>query len=225
MGTAAHDDSGQPADVELAAALQMFVHQLRTPLSAAMGYLRLVQGGQLPDAETHAKAVEGSLRGLRQMGNLCDEASAFVDADSSVQVIRYPATELLDALRRLGPAKGVSVEMPAPAIADGSVRTLPHDQAADAVLTLLRHNSAPGTDVRIAFAVEDNALRLSTAEIPVPAGTNPVPAEMTFDPWRPARGFAFALAAKRLVAGGAGIRPTGGVSGRITITFRLEFGE
>jgi signal transduction histidine kinase len=58
-------------------AMVQLVHDLRTPLGVAVGYLRMLRDQRLPDEEDRRRAVSQTVESLGNMARLCEEASAF----------------------------------------------------------------------------------------------------------------------------------------------------
>jgi signal transduction histidine kinase len=56
------------------------IHDLRTPLGVAVGYLRLLRDHQLPAQQDQQRALTQTLDALAAMSRLCQEGSSFVAA-------------------------------------------------------------------------------------------------------------------------------------------------
>ena len=53
------------------------VHDLRTPLGVAVGYLRLLRDHRLPDEADQQRAMTATADAVAAMSQLCQEASSF----------------------------------------------------------------------------------------------------------------------------------------------------
>lgn len=192
-----------PAD-ELSEALQMFVHELRTPVSAALGYLRLLQDDRVSDPDTRSLAITRSIEGLGRIGRLCAEAAAFAEAEA-LEARRYPIADLVTAIRAVCEREGLGVDVTAGA-AQGSVRTIAPPEAAEAVITVLRSGRRRAEPVAaLHIGAGDGALIAANGDMEAVRGWSAPAAAIPFDPWRHSRGFPPALAARRLAEGGARI--------------------
>jgi len=59
--------------------LEVLLHDLRTPIGVAQGYLRLLQDGRLTAGADTERAIAKALQALGQTARLCESASAFLD--------------------------------------------------------------------------------------------------------------------------------------------------
>ena len=59
--------------------LQLFLHDLRTPIGVAQGYLRMLQDGRLSEAADTERAIAKALHALGQTARLCQDAGAFLE--------------------------------------------------------------------------------------------------------------------------------------------------
>ena len=59
--------------------LHILLHDLRTPIGVAQGYLRMMQDGRLSEAADIERAITKALQALGQTARLCQEADAFLE--------------------------------------------------------------------------------------------------------------------------------------------------
>jgi hypothetical protein len=208
---------------EVVKALNLLLHDLRTPVSVAQGYLRLLREDRLSDSKDRQRAIAQSMEALGRISDLCAGAGEFANAISPAEACRYPAADLVKALETEAQAKGLSLDVHDPALT-GHVRTLAPSQAAAAaaaiVLAALRNDparvpqmSAGITAVDLVVASGDEATR---ARLIAPAGHD------TFNAWRGGNGLRVPLAAKQLRETGARIWTLAGESAAVAIAIPLE---
>src|SRR5436190_18249869 len=101
--------------------LSLLLHDLRTPLGVAHGYLRLIRDDRLPTPHEREKAIAGTQQALSRISRLCADAGAFVaDEDprgeqDEAATARVPPNELIDRVAELVTAQGTEVSVgPAP---------------------------------------------------------------------------------------------------------------
>jgi hypothetical protein len=89
--------------------LHALLHDLRTPLGAAQGYLRLIQEGQLKTAADQERALTRSLKALGDAARLCQSAGDFLDSSSGSGVTRIGAEAFAKQVEGAARAKGLAV--------------------------------------------------------------------------------------------------------------------
>ena len=172
------------------------VHDLRTPLGVAVGYLRLLRDHRLPAEEDQQRAMAQSVDALAAMSRLCEEASSFAASwtagDESVQMI--PAAQLTAEV-----AEQLHSPMALAEIDDhlsGKVRARLGGATARAVAALLSRGFAtgggtPSTDIIVRVA--DAHLNFLTGA-PDQREAMLLGQRRVFDPWRAGPGLAVPLA-------------------------------
>ena len=179
--------------------LAALIHDVRTPLGVAHGYLRLVRTDKLPSPEDRDRALAGTQDALAKISRLCQDAGGFLE-DPRPGAVRTPARQLADRVAAVLAERGVTVgELDPP---DGSVDVgTSVDRAAEAIATLLslRAGRTPGVVTRI----DGTAAALRFACGPAADGA-PGPAldgdERPFDPWQSRQGLGVALAHRLITA-------------------------
>ena len=179
--------------------LAVLIHDVRTPLGVAHGYLRLVRTDKLPSPEERDRALAGTQEALAKISRLCQDAGGFLEGPPR-GAVRAPARQLADRVAAALAERGVTVgdlELP-----DGSINVgTSVDRAADAIATLLslRAGRTPGSVTRI----DGTAAALRFACGPAAEGA-PGPTqdgdERPFDPWHSSHGLDVALAHRLVTA-------------------------
>jgi len=199
---AAHVTAGVMTDAERV--LSLLLHDLRTPLGVAHGYLRLIRDDRLPTPEEQDKAIAGTQQALSRMSRLCADASAFVaDSDGTTDAPpaaapRVPAAQLIDRVAEVVSAQGVEVSAgPAPRATIAVGASL--DRLGDAVAALLLVKAKPPAEAILRVDAEAGALRFTLVPArPASPGTTAAPdpgaGERPFDPWQSGQGLTVALA-------------------------------
>ncbi len=131
--------------------LAVLIHDLRTPLGVAHGYLRLIRGDKLPSAEDRDKALASTQDALTRISRLCQDAAGFLDDAPAATVRRTPAGELAGRVAAALAERGITVGDQRPAEGSVSVGTSV-DRAAEAIATLLavRAGKTPGAIASVA---------------------------------------------------------------------------
>jgi hypothetical protein len=203
--------------------LAVLIHDLRTPLGVAHGYLRLIRADKLPSADDRDKALASTQDALARISRHCQDAAGFLEEAPSPTAGRTPAGELASRVATALGERGIAVGEQR--LAEGwiSVGTSV-DRAADAIATLLavRAGKTPGAVVTVAST--PNALRFAYA----PADGAREPAldggERPFDPWQASQGLNVALA-HRLVTALGGRVWTAGDGLALALSVPMETGN
>jgi hypothetical protein len=198
---------------ELDRVLSRLLHDLRSPMGVASGYLRLVRDGQLGSADDVTRAIGKAQDALRAMAGVCGDATAWLDfepasAARNVAVDRFLARVATHAATRLAlPAGGPST----------LTLTFGEDRVAASVVDLLVAVSAP-SQAPCAAGLDGGTLWFAV-QAPVTAeGGAAVPA---FDPWR-LPGFAAPLAHRAIVQAGGRCGVVVDPGQRVRIEFTLD---
>jgi signal transduction histidine kinase len=180
--------------------LAVLIHDVRTPLGVAHGYLRLIRADKLPSAQDRDRALAGTQDAVAKVSRLCQDAAAFLDDPPDPAAGRAPASQLSDRVAAALADRGIAIgERPA---VSGSVAVgTSVDRAAEAIATLMavRAGKAPG-----AIATVDamgRALRFACGPAqPAAAAPGMDGAERSFDPWQSPLGLGVALAHRFVTA-------------------------
>lgn len=177
-------------------ALEKLVHDLRTPLGVAIGYMRLLRDRRLSAPEDQQRALLQTVDALGAMSGLCQDAASFAATagagDDTIVVIS--AAEL---------AAEVGGQLPPPlAFTDvdndlnGGVRVRKGGVTAKAVAALLSKGGmssegTPSTDIIV--KVQDAHLSFVSGT-PAQREAMRLGERRAFDPWRAGPGLAVPLA-------------------------------
>ena len=88
--------------------LAVLIHDVRTPLGVAHGYLRLVRTDKLPSPEDRDRALAGTQDALAKISRLCQDAGGFLE-DPRPGAVRAPARQLADRVAAVLAERGVAV--------------------------------------------------------------------------------------------------------------------
>lgn len=200
---------------DLERVLSCLLHDLRSPLGVAGGYLRLLREGRLASADETERAIAKTQDALRAMTGLCADATAWLDLEPPPPPKRYAAAGFLALVGAHAESQMLPLELPVPG-PHVAVTLSGHDDAvARAVAVLIgvvastgaRRCAAVCGETELCFSVRDTA----PSDFPAAA----------FDPWR-YRGLAAPLA-HRVIAE-AGGRCEGGVDAQepLRVAFTLD---
>jgi len=172
------------------------VHDLRTPLGVAVGYLRLLRDHRLPEEQDQERALAQTVEALAAMSRLCQEAASFaagwVAGDEDLVMI--PAAQLTAEV-----AEHLVSPMAISDIDDhlnGNVKARQGGTTARAVAALLSKVLATGG----ATPSTDIIVRVADAHLTFLAGAPEQREAMflgqrqVFDPWRAGPGLAVPVA-------------------------------
>ncbi|HXT69472.1 MAG TPA: histidine kinase dimerization/phospho-acceptor domain-containing protein [Vicinamibacterales bacterium] len=195
--------------------LRVLLHDLRTPLGVAQGYLRMMQEGRLTAAAETERAVTKALSALGQTARLCQDASDFIDLDTGGDRVRtadVPASELVAEFSRLAEHKSAAIA--SSAVTDGAQVSLAGDagEVAEAVFVVVR-SVGSGRTLRVESTPGE--LRF------LAAGTEPAGGVEPFDLW--SHGLAVAAAGRRIAWSSGLIQKLANGNGLI-VTFPLRHG-
>ena len=170
------------------------VHDLRTPLGVAVGYLRLLRDHRLPDEADQQRAMTATADAMAAMSQLCQEASLFAATwtagDQDLQMT--PAAQLTDEVaKQLLPLVMADTDRPS-----GRVRARPDGATARAVAALLSRaistgGATPSPDIIV--RVTDEHLNFLAGD-PEQREAMLLGQRQVFDPWRAGPGLAVPLA-------------------------------
>jgi hypothetical protein len=91
--------------------LQILLHDLRTPIGVAQGYLRMLQEGHLTTAAETERAVAKALHALGLTARLCQSAGDFLEgATAGARDVRVSATSFACQIESIARTQGFTVE-------------------------------------------------------------------------------------------------------------------
>lgn len=206
---------------ELDRVLDVLLHDLRSPLSVASGYVRLLRLDRLDTFEARDKAWSQTATALTRIAHLCDEAVGFLpSAEGARRQVAAPT--LVARVRQRCHAAGVLFEADsdgdATVVRDGEpmlTSTADVDQLAHAVTTLATLQPVPDrpTRVRVVRTGDRHDLQFLIPLVSAPD----MPEDVPFDPWQ-RQGLAPALACHVITLASGHVR-----SARdLVVTFPLQ---
>jgi hypothetical protein len=182
-------------------ALAVLIHDVRTPLGVAHGYVRLIRADKLPSPDDRERALAGTQDALARISRLCQDAGAFLDDPPNPAAGRAPVAQLTERVAAALTGRGIAVSDRTPfsgSVAVGSSV----DRAADAIATLIgvRAGRTPGASA--SMTTEPGALQFVygpagpglTAELATGGQERP------FDPWQASAGLSVAVAYRFVTA-------------------------
>ena len=196
--------------------LDLLIHDLRSPLGVAHGYLRLVRERRLGSDEAHDRALAETQGALARMGQLCDAVAAFRAQGQDESKDRVDAVELA---RRVGDRmRDEGFPMVEAAVPAGTTMQIGAslDRLADAVATVLEATSRTAARDTITVQVQADGSELCFTARAVPAAAS-VPV-LPFDPWR-GYGLAVPLACKLIGGFGGRVWGSAGDAGALRRPF------
>jgi hypothetical protein len=199
--------------------LNLLIHDVRTPLGVAQGYLRLVQERHLSTPDDIHRALGKTMDALGRIGRLCEDAEAFLTDDDPA---RTSITVDLLAARVEARARDAGLTMARSGIGPGATVSITPDvdRLAGAVLLVLTGAAIPtAMYTALASAAPDNALTFMVA--PGDQSVSPADMGVPFDPWR-GPGLALARACRTIAESGGRIVTARGPYRAVAITFPLE---
>ena len=204
--------------------MEKLVHDLRTPLGVAIGYVRLLRDHRLSAQEDQQRAMLQTVDALGAMSGLCQDAASFAAcaAAGDETIVIISAAEL---------AAEVGGQLPPPlAFADidndlnGGVRVRKGGATARAVAALLSRGGlsgegTPSTDIIV--RVQDAHLTFVSGT-PAQRGAMRLDEWRAFDPWRAGPGLAVPLACLEVTRVSGQVLTEAAATTAIAVMFPLE---
>jgi hypothetical protein len=162
--------------------LSVLIHDLRTPLGVAHGYLRLIRGGKLPSADDRDKALASTQDALARISRLCQDASTFLEEPAGPGAGRASASELTGRVAAALTERGITVDGQ-PAVSGSVGVGTSVDRAADAIATLLAIRAGKTASAVATVHETPGELRFACGPAEV-SGSALDGVEQPFDPWR-----------------------------------------
>jgi signal transduction histidine kinase len=188
--------------------LNLLIHDLRTPLGVAHGYVRLIREQRLTTPDDRERALAGTQQALGRISRLCEDASGFLADPADVAPVRASIALLVGRVTAELREHGVAIAVPTIAGAVTMMVGAGVDRLAEAVSTVLKAMARSAPD----------GVRVETSGTELRFVTGGAPAAQ-FDPWR-GHGLAVPLAC-RLIASVGG-RVGGDDAGAPAIAFPVE---
>jgi len=199
---------------ELDRVLDVLLHDLRSPLSVASGYVRLLRLERLDTFEARDKAWTQTTNALTRIAHLCDEAVGFLPTAAGAGR-PIPVPQLTTRIHQHCQERGIACDNTA-SVLDGPMIEAQTDverlAEAVAVLVTLHHSDAHPASVSIAS--DAHTLVFS---VPMPPTAQPPSEGGAYDPWK-SPGLGAALACHTVSLASGEVR----ASHELTISFPLQ---
>jgi len=210
------------SDEDLVNAMNFLLHELRSPVSVAQGYMRLLLEDRLSGSVEKQRAITQSLEALAQVSRLCSDASEFTNTPAADATL-YPASALTEALKVEAQALGLSLNIQG--VDAGNLRTPQPARTAAAIGVIVQaalSTDAPRdthmcADITGAHLIVTNVDETRRARLLAPSSRH-----APFDAWRGRRSFLVPLAAKQLTRTGARIWTLEDDPTAVAIAIQLE---
>lgn len=200
---------------DLERVLSRLLHDLRSPMGVASGYLRLVRHGQLATAEDVTRAIGKAQDALRAMAGVCGDATAWLDFEPASAPRPIAVDRFLGRV-----AAHAATRLPALPVPPGGTGTLTlaggEDRVAGAVVALLVAASSP-SQAPCAAGLDAGTVWFEVEAPAAGAGSD----GPDFDPWR-LPGFAAPLAHRAIVQAGGRCAVGIDTGQRLRIEFRRD---
>lgn len=211
---------------EIEKALSLLIHDLRTPLGVALGYVRLIKDERLGSPGEREKALSRAIAALGTMWRLCEDADGFLAHHADGTRAAMPPRTLVDRLSGLlgagrvqPPADGMRERTTLRSRAGSGELA----QAIECVANLLAKAAVNGAEAEpITFVVseKDGELRLfarrGASAVDMPEFDTVV------DPWRKGHGLSLPLACRIIAQAGGRLSMASSSPGALLISFPLE---
>jgi signal transduction histidine kinase len=207
---------------ELFRAFNLFIHDLRAPLSVAHGYLRLLREQRLTSEEERERALAQTVDALGRISRLCADASSLVHSYEAGPPAgtRVPARMLADQV-----SQAIQDHLPASVsdIPDASMLRLASlDSVAGAMAAIVTAVAGarprPDNMVTIDAAAQELRVRLGAADERQLLADGP---RHAFDPWR-GHGLAIPCACRTVERNGGMVWSVDGRQGVVGLALPLE---
>lgn len=187
--------------------LQVLIHDVRTPIGVAQGYIRMIQDGRLASADEQARALVKTLDALGRIAKLCEDASVFADGASHKKTTLVTAGELTARVSASASQSGFDVDSSSPidrkVASTGSLERL-----AEAIGAVLATVVRPAGSARPRLSITARANELwFVARVGNQTSEDNAPAT-EFDPWQ-SRGLAIPLACRTIALAHGRVRRAG----------------
>lgn len=199
---------------ELDRVLDVLLHDLRSPLSVASGYVRLLRLDRLDTFEARDKAWTQTATALTRIAHLCDEAVGFLSTAAGPSR-PIPVPQLTARVRQRCVERGIACDDTA-SVLDGPAIQAQTDveRLAEAVAALVSRHHSDANPVRVTITSDAQALVFT---VPLPADAAPPCENETYDPWK-SPGLGAALACHTISLASGEVRATH----ELTVSFPLQ---
>ena len=177
--------------------LQVLIHDIRTPVGVAQGYLRLLREDRLANPDDRVRAIAQAQEALDRVSQLCSDAASLADEGTPPATVSVPCERFVGRVRQR--LEREPVELAAATLAADAMLAVPADSdaLADAVTRVLMTSSG-----RRAASPRAVAIGATATELWFTSGDAALPLSgETLDPWIEP-GFALPLACRAIAEAG-----------------------
>lgn len=192
----------QLAEQDVIRVWHLFLHELRSPVGIAQGYLRLLTEERLHGEDERRRALQRALEALGRVGALCQDADAFADALENIETQRFPAAALVEALRTQGLREGFEIHAPEPMDAE-LVCHQSTQRTAESVAAVLGLSSGASGPRSATVTAGESHFVIASGSVADRARLADPASRVPFDAWKPGHGLALVVAARRLITLGS----------------------
>jgi K+-sensing histidine kinase KdpD len=198
--------------------LQVLIHDIRTPVGVAQGYLRLLREDRLATPDDRARAIAQAQAALDRVSQLCSDAASLANGDAAPTTVSIPCERFVGRVRQR--LEREPVELAAATLAAGARLAVPADSDALAeAVTRVLLTSAGGrasSPRAVAIGATETELWFTSGDAPLSL------TGATLDPWTEP-GFALPLACRAIADAGGRVwsgsdRPGTGVALPLEVT-------
>lgn len=213
--------------------MHRLLHDLRTPIGVAQGYLRLVRDGSLKTDADRDRALDQAAAALGQLARMCQQMAGFLDEEAGAT--KPPASALAFADRVEAVAREHGFKVVQDGVESGALVDLPFGVMASAGAVVKVFESAlrrqpPGSatlrvqavDGELRFVAAPGESSGSASSANGANGTNG--STRAFDPWREP-GLDVMLACQRIARASGEIRPVDTSPNALAIAFPVRRSE
>jgi signal transduction histidine kinase len=177
--------------------LQVLIHDIRTPLGVAQGYLRLLREDRLATPDERVRAMAQAQEALDRVSQLCNDAASLADGGAPAATVTVPCERFVGRVRQRLEREPVELAAATTLAADAMLAVpADSDALAEAVTRVLLTSPGRRTPTRaVAIGATDTELWFTSGDPPLPLSGE------TLDPWIEP-GFALPLACRAIANAG-----------------------
>ena len=203
--------------------MHRLLHDLRTPIGVAQGYLRLVRDGSLKTDADRDRALDQAAASLGQLAKMCQQVSGYLDEESSGA--KQPASAAAFAGRVEAVAREHGFTVLQDGVTSDALVDLPFGVTASAGAVVRVFESAlrrrPAGTATLRVVAADGELRFVAGPGDGAAPANGANGSRTFDPWREP-GLDVMLACQRIARASGEIRSVDASPDALAIAFPVR---
>jgi hypothetical protein len=183
--------------------LDSLLHDLRSPLGAASGYLRLLREGRIPQGAETERALQAAQNAVQAMARLCADAERWLEDSAHADAAPVQVAHLAQQISRELEQRQITLAG-ADLVSDGAVSVRGGvDLVCGAVCDVLSTVARTRSETHSPFVqCAEGELRFGAHKTRTPGSQS----ANTFDPWS-YPGLTVALACRRIISAGGRCDP------------------